>query len=140
MIQVLKKTKGRVRPALSRNIQAHRSKMGWNQQELADRIGAHLNTIKAIEGGRSEGTVARREKIAKVFGVDLAALYADESMAHRRGAKVAPSFDDASKFLALFEGLPPERKALVSMLVYDEAAYLADNPDLARAVVTLLED
>jgi len=53
--------------------------------------------------------------------------------------KVSPSLSTAVKFLALFESLSLERKALVSMLVYDDESYLDQIPDDARHLVALLK-
>lgn len=137
-MELLKKTRVKVKPVLSRNIQAFRKNLGMKQQELALRTGVHLNTIKMIEGGHSEGTPENRAKIAAELGTTVSELYRDGDQKGLK--KLVPDFSGAVEFLELFRSLSPDRKALVSMLVYDDPAYLAGNPDLARVVSNLLKD
>lgn len=54
-------------------------------------------------------------------------------------AKAPPDISSAARFLELFGNLKPRRKKLVSMLIYDDPAYLADDPLLARGAEALLK-
>lgn len=52
-------------------IKNRRSILGISQQDLADISGVSLRTIKMIEVGRSNPSVATLEKIGGVLGLEL---------------------------------------------------------------------
>lgn len=52
-------------------IKDRRSLLGISQQDLADISGVSLRTIKIIEGGGGNPSVATLEKIGKVLGLEL---------------------------------------------------------------------
>ncbi len=52
-------------------IKDRRSILGISQQDLADISGVSLRTIKMIEVGKSNPSVATLEKIGNVLGLEL---------------------------------------------------------------------
>lgn len=70
-------TSKRDRSPLATNIVNLRKSRGWNQPELAHRVGVHVNTIKSIETDDNEGTLETRTAIAEALGVKLGDLYQD---------------------------------------------------------------
>lgn len=65
------KTDKSQRPTLSINISKRRKSMGFSQDELARLVGVHVNTIKDIERGLSEGRPDTRQAIATVLKCDV---------------------------------------------------------------------
>lgn len=63
--------------ALRRAVRAERSRLGWNQQQLADRLGMTRRSISDLELG--ERTIAASElpDICEALGVSLADLLRD---------------------------------------------------------------
>lgn len=56
---------------LAVNIIKRRKAKGWNQDDLAASVGVHVNTIKNIERGLSEGQPDTRRAIAEALGCEL---------------------------------------------------------------------
>ncbi len=55
-------------------IRARREAMGLRQQDLADKLGIHLQSVSRIENGLVEINKKRLEQIAEVFGTKLHVL------------------------------------------------------------------
>lgn len=53
------------------NIAKRRKSLGMNQDDLAARVGVHVNTIKNMERGLSEGHPDTRQAIAKALDCEL---------------------------------------------------------------------
>ena len=65
---------GAVQTALARNTAQFRRKMGFSQEELAQRAGVLRKTISSTEmHGNAEARTV--EKVADVFGVSFATMY-----------------------------------------------------------------
>ncbi|HYD09030.1 MAG TPA: helix-turn-helix transcriptional regulator [Acidimicrobiales bacterium] len=63
-----------MRASLGRRIADHRAKLGWTQQELADRVGISRVAVSNLEAGTgdpSERTVALLAGVFKVTPYDL---------------------------------------------------------------------
>lgn len=52
-------------------IIAHRKRLGWSQEMLADLAGVHAQTVFKIEAGHVSPTASTLEKLAKALGVPL---------------------------------------------------------------------
>ena len=63
------------RERLGRRVAAHRGKLGWTQQELADRVGVTRQTVVSIEKGNYSPSVALALALAEVFGVRVEDLF-----------------------------------------------------------------
>lgn len=50
------------------NIKELRIKKGFSQQELADKLGVHVNTIKNWEAGKSTISPKKEHLLLKIFG------------------------------------------------------------------------
>ena len=101
------------RPPFAKNISKRRKELGMSQSELADKIGAHRNTIADIERGVSEGWPDTREAIAKALKCSVSDLFVEKSPS---GATV-PTYDDVLLLLSLFGKVEPsDRSSIVSML------------------------
>lgn len=89
-IQLIREIGGRIR--------VHRLARGWTQEELAERSGVSLSTLKLMER-EGKGSLQRLAKIAVILNLDgeLRGLFAEpthfESMAamERAGRQRAPS-------------------------------------------------
>jgi transcriptional regulator with XRE-family HTH domain len=65
------KTKKIDRPHLAVNISKRRKALGWSQDDLANEVGVHVNTIKDIERGLSEGRADTRQAIASALKCEV---------------------------------------------------------------------
>ncbi len=63
------------RSDLARNIVSKRGEKGWSQEDLADKVGIHVNIIKKIETDKGEGEFATRKAIADALGCTISELY-----------------------------------------------------------------
>lgn len=52
-----------------------RQKLGWTQEELADKVGVTRQTISALEKGNYTPSVALALKIGKVFKTSVESLF-----------------------------------------------------------------
>ena len=60
-----------------------REKRGWTQQELADLMNVHNTTIQKLEGGKTDLTVAKMEKLAALFEVPVTEFFDNGSTKNR---------------------------------------------------------
>ncbi len=63
--------------SLGRRIAAHRSKLGWTQQELADRLAVSRVAVSHLEAGMSDPGERSVALLAGVFKVEPVELVAD---------------------------------------------------------------
>ncbi len=59
---------------LATMVRRHRSKAGWTQEELADRVGLSVRYIGEIERRQASPTVSVLGRLANAFGIDPAEL------------------------------------------------------------------
>ena len=59
-------------------IKYHRRRLGLSQLELAQRLGCERSTITAYESGKIVPSLGMARKLAKLFGISLDELTADE--------------------------------------------------------------
>ncbi len=59
---------------LGERIKELREKKGWEQKDLAKKIGMNAGNLSRIEQGKQGTTLKRLEKIAKVLGVSVQEL------------------------------------------------------------------
>lgn len=55
-------------------VRKERTKLGWSQEELAERAGVHRTYIGMIERAEKNITLENIEKIAKAFGISIERL------------------------------------------------------------------
>jgi putative transcriptional regulator len=55
-----------------------RTKRGWSQQELAERLGVSRQTVNAIEAERHDASLTLALKIGKVFGLPVETIFKSE--------------------------------------------------------------
>jgi transcriptional regulator with XRE-family HTH domain len=77
MVKPLGKKDLGARPFLSQNTVIRRKRLGLSQEELAEALSIHPNTIKKIETGISGASPELKEKLATFFRCSLADLYTD---------------------------------------------------------------
>lgn len=65
----------RIQEHLSRNIKKHRSKLGYTQAQLAERVNCAANYISLIEQGKKYPSPAMMEKLAAALSVDSYELF-----------------------------------------------------------------
>ena len=61
-----------------RLVTAHRKRMGWTQEELADHAGVSIDTISKLETGVVGARFPMIERIASALEVDPAELFTTE--------------------------------------------------------------
>lgn len=93
------------------------------------KLPAEYATSKALKGLKQLSTGKKKRSDAQMLS----------ARGKRLEPKIPPSLASALAFLEKFEGLSPERKALVSTFLYDDESYLADYPALAQSLVVLLK-
>lgn len=59
------------------NLRRHRVAKGWNQEDLAERLGVAQPTVQRWENGKREPKFADIERLASELGVAVADLFAD---------------------------------------------------------------
>ena len=64
-----------------RNMKALRRAAGWKKEELARVLGIAHEEYAVYEDGKHEMPLRVMERVADVFGVELAALFADDNKA-----------------------------------------------------------
>lgn len=76
--------------ALGAQIRIARTRKGWTQKQLADRIGSQQKTISAIESGKTGVAVGTVFNAASMAGVRLFDAEGDElARLRRRGEETA---------------------------------------------------
>ena len=62
---------------LATRLRVLRAKLGWSQEELAERCGLHRTYIGAIERGERNVTLSTVHRIARAIGISSAELIAE---------------------------------------------------------------
>jgi len=60
---------------MNNRLEEMRNKMGWTQQELADRVEVSRQTIISLEGGRYNPSILLAFRLAKLFNVKIEELF-----------------------------------------------------------------
>jgi len=55
-------------------VRAERERIGWSQQQMADKLGVSRSTYVAVERGTKELTLSEAETLARAFGITVDAL------------------------------------------------------------------
>lgn len=63
---------------MHRLIKCHRLRLGLSQLEVAERLGCDRTTIAAYESGKIGPSLGMARKLAKLFGISMDELTADE--------------------------------------------------------------
>jgi transcriptional regulator with XRE-family HTH domain len=63
--------------AFGASLRSARTKLGWTQQQLADRAGLARQTVIRIEAGNSRAEIGVVMRLARAVGLDLALIPAD---------------------------------------------------------------
>lgn len=114
---------------------------GRNQSWLVAQTGINKDNVSRIIKGEREPALDEIPAIAKALNmkpIELLSLVFKEDELGPKELRTAPDVSSGLRILELYQNLRPVRKALVSMLIFDDPAYLADNPDLARAASGIL--
>lgn len=136
------------RPALAQNIVLRRDSAGLTQEQLAEKIGVHPNTIKGLESGKSYGRQGTLGALAALFNCSVADLMADpieripsaasqDAVAKRLIQNPKDlSFPEVSEVLAALGGLNRPRRILVATVLFGKEAvrpFLAPKAQKARS-------
>lgn len=111
--------------------------MGWKQQDLATEVGVHLNTIKSIEGGKSEGSRANRLKIAAAFGCDVSDLYKEPEVEAHNTQTRDPHLMEAAGILEFWAGASEIRRLSALWILTDKKIYLEQLAKLPNSAPLL---
>lgn len=60
---------------MNNRLKVLRAMRGWNQQDLAERLGVSRQSVNAIETGRYDPSLPLAFKIADVFGLAIEAIF-----------------------------------------------------------------
>lgn len=60
-------------------VPAHRERMGWSQQRLADELGVSRQTIISIEKGRYDPSLPVAFRLAGAFGTTIEDLFTPDA-------------------------------------------------------------
>src|SRR5450631_4251258 len=82
-------------------LRDERVRRHWSQQELADMIGATLNTVSRWERGLTDCSPYFRNKLAELFGKSASQLW------------LIPDPDEEGTHLALYDPVLPAARKLV---------------------------
>lgn len=120
------------KPLLARNIITRRKALGLNQAALAHAVGVHVNTIKDIERGLSEGRPDTRQAIATALGCSVSDLFDASGTSQAK-----PRSLDADVISAIERGAAQFANKDLSL---DKQRLLAIIPNLSDARVRILLD
>ena len=67
-----------LRFVLAQNIRRHRSRLGFSQEELADRCGLHRTYVGSVERCERNATLSTLEALADGLGVSADGLLREE--------------------------------------------------------------
>jgi len=103
-----------IQTRLATNLKIARKAKGFSQQNLAERIGAHLTHINRVETGKCSPSIDLVAKIANALGVSVDSLISENS----EGIKDVHIEDkDLAERLRLLETLEKhERDALITVM------------------------
>lgn len=62
---------------LARNVRVERTRRGWRQADLAERLGWSPPRVTAVEGGRRQLNMTMIAELCRAFGVPLVKLLED---------------------------------------------------------------
>ncbi len=60
---------------MKNRLEELRSKLGWTQQELADRAGVSRQTIISLESGRYNPSILLAFRLARLFGEPIESIF-----------------------------------------------------------------
>ena len=69
------------RVLLGKKIRELRKKNGWTQEYLSEIVGINSKSILRIEAGKTFPTYQNLEKFAEIFGIEVADLFNNRSLA-----------------------------------------------------------
>lgn len=107
--------KNKERPLIAVNMIRMRGERDWTQLDLAEKANLHVNVIKKIETGISQGWPKTRERIAKAFGCsvdDLTQRYAAQSTIigqSLNNAQTSELIEQLRAVIRNYESLPPPK-------------------------------
>jgi transcriptional regulator with XRE-family HTH domain len=88
--------------AFGKRLKELRTKRGWSQQQLADRIGMGVAQINRYERGRSQPTLEAIQKLTTAFRISADELLFDKGTAGAAASilkgKLLPLFERISQF------------------------------------------
>ncbi|MDR1453767.1 MAG: helix-turn-helix domain-containing protein [Candidatus Margulisbacteria bacterium] len=69
---------GRLYQLLGANIKSYRTRSGWSQAELAERVSLSVNFLSDVETGKKWVSPATMLKLAEVFRIEVYELFKPE--------------------------------------------------------------
>ena len=63
---------------MTNRLRVLRAERAWSQADLADRLGVSRQTINALERGKYDPSLPLAFRIAKVFGMPIEEIFADD--------------------------------------------------------------
>ena len=63
---------------MKNRLKALRAERGWSQAELAERLDVSRQSVNAIETGKYDPSLPLTFKIARLFGLQIEAIFEDE--------------------------------------------------------------
>lgn len=118
--------------SLSARLIQLRREHDWTQQDVADRIGLHVNQIKRYEAGSAQPSLEGLKKIARAFSVSTDWLLFED-------AERGPDEDLRLQFEAMSQLSPEEKevaRAVLEGLLIKHVAYKWNKPAPAAKQVT----
>lgn len=65
----------KAKKTIGQNIRALRVQNGWNQEDIANRLGISIPAFSKIETGVTDVNLSRLEQIAHIYQISLAQLF-----------------------------------------------------------------
>lgn len=101
-------------PTTGDKIRVMRLSRGWDQQELADKVGVKRNTVSMWENNDRHPGRTASEALADAFNVPLSYIY-DNTQSEVPSAKKKPTLDE--EIIAILASFSEdEKKSLVPLL------------------------
>jgi transcriptional regulator with XRE-family HTH domain len=100
--------------ALGKNIRLRRIELGFNQEELASKVGVEPNSISRIECGTHLPSLERLDSIALALGVTLSALL---------GAASSNHLDQIESLQGYLQGLESDERSLILAVVKQQSDF-----------------
>ena len=127
--------KTEIQSCLASNLKKARKAKGFSQQNLAERVGAHLTHVNRVETGKCSPSIEFVAKVAHALGVSIDALLSDSG----EGIEDVHIEDkDLAERLRLLETLERhERDALITVMdglstKHRMRKFLAESPTTGK--------
>jgi len=112
---------GQIAENLAKNMKKRRKKIGWTQQDLAEKCEYSLENIKRIETAKNFVSEEGLDRIATALNIEPSLLLAGPKTQRFSGELTT---SECCEILAKLEGTEPLRRSLALAILFDDRSIL----------------